>query len=573
MAFNLDAEGKPIPSFIPPGAKIVDVKPEIDAVGYTLPGSTQVITRQGTDDSGISSVAWLQKAQEEFAAGGTPLNKADSTSLNIQADITPGAKVEGDKLFYGTPPAAPIAESKEPLNIIPRSEAGELSGRNSSRQTSTKTSAKSSTQKTQNTSSQSSSSGIPQFDSLKKSVDTLQRAKNAGMQITPKTSVQEAQRFLGEEERNFVEEEKSQKTTAFAGTQAKFGLPQTENDFFSDPIKTIKDITTQIFQSMGMGEADAEIKSIANELEGLENKRDEEIRNINDDPWLTEGVRLRKIAKAEEKWADQINNRVNKLQLLESVKDDARQQAQFALSTAIGIWDSERRFQQDQIQMYYDQAQREFDNAMKLQAANAPEKGTSDMQEYLFAVENSQFSGSFLDWKSSVAGATRAPTGGGGGVGGVGTITDASGEPLKLAASQTDTISGYNNTVSSAQTALSLLNAGVKTGPVEGTLLQGAKLVGKADPNQLRLEQTLGKLKADFMKALSGAAVSDQEVIRLSKFLPDIYDQEDVIKSKLSTLIAETNQSKTNYLRTLGGQEVGSSGGGDYDSYLRSIGE
>lgn len=327
---------------------------------------------------------------------------------------------------------------------------------------------------------------------------------------------------------------------------------------------------------MGVDQANSMISDIGDELEGLENDRDDEIREINDNAWLTEGVRLRQISKVEEKYEDKISNRVNRLRLLESTRDSARQQAQFALGTAISMWDSQQRIQQQQVQMYYDQAQREFDNTIEL--AKLSQKGdpnvSQQMRDYLYAVENGLFSGEYFDFISKEAGAGRAPTtsGGGGSITGTapGAITDASGKPIKLTATQVDTISGFANTLSSAQRALGLVNSGVQSGPVEGRLLQGAKLFGRGDTSQLQLEQTLGKLKADFMKSLSGAAVSDAEVIRLSKFLPDIYDQENVIVSKLNTLMQETNSAKGNYLSTIGAVNVDAAGG--YEDYLRSIG-
>jgi len=133
-----------------------------------------------------------------------------------------------------------------------------------------------------------------------------------------------------------------------------------------------------------------------------------------------------------------------------------------------------------------------------------------------------------------------------------GAIVDANGKPIKLTATQVDTVSGFDNTVRSANEALTILAKGVKTGPVAGAGLQANKYMDAADPDQLKLEQTLSQIKASYMKALSGAAVSEQEVKRLAKFLPDIYDQEGVLKSKLETLLNDSSQKKTGFLSTLG---------------------
>jgi hypothetical protein len=137
-------------------------------------------------------------------------------------------------------------------------------------------------------------------------------------------------------------------------------------------------------------------------------------------------------------------------------------------------------------------------------------------------------------------------------------LVGANGKPLKLTAGQADTLSSFDSTTQVANEALALLQQGVQTGPIAGAMLQGAKILGAQNPNQLKMESTLGKLRADFMKAISGAAVSESEVKRLSTFLPSITDQETVIESKLNTLIAETQRTKGNLLSTLGAADQGS---------------
>ena len=152
---------------------------------------------------------------------------------------------------------------------------------------------------------------------------------------------------------------------------------------------------------------------------------------------------------------------------------------------------------------------------------------------------------------------TYAPSSGGGGGGAVGAgtsgqIIGANGRPLKLTVGQVDTVRAFEDTLGAAQQALALLASGVQTGPLQNVGLQGAKFAGNANPEQLKLEQLIGKLKADFIKSISGAAASESEVNRLAKFLPDIGDQENVIKSKLNTLLSETQRSRQNFLSTLG---------------------
>lgn len=135
---------------------------------------------------------------------------------------------------------------------------------------------------------------------------------------------------------------------------------------------------------------------------------------------------------------------------------------------------------------------------------------------------------------------------------GGGVLVDSSGKPIKLTAGQVDTLSGLDTTIGLATDALALLRKGVKTGPIQGRLLSIGKFFGTANPDKLKLEQMVSKLKADFFKAISGAAVSEAEVTRLSKFLPSMTDQEQVFDSKLNTLIQETKRAKKNFEDRLG---------------------
>lgn len=181
--------------------------------------------------------------------------------------------------------------------------------------------------------------------------------------------------------------------------QQKYGLTQTQTDYFNDPMKVVRDITTQIYEMSGVSDANDMIKDITGDLEDLENERDDKIADINDNPWLTEGVRLRQIASVEARYEDKIANHTNRLRLLEDVRNNAQQQAQFAVGTAISLWDKERTFQQHQIDSWNEQAQREIDNAYKaaqleLGMFNATR---TKMDEYLDA-KAAGFSGSYNDY-------------------------------------------------------------------------------------------------------------------------------------------------------------------------------
>lgn len=139
--------------------------------------------------------------------------------------------------------------------------------------------------------------------------------------------------------------------------------------------------------------------------------------------------------------------------------------------------------------------------------------------------------------------------------------TNQAGQPAELNSTQASTIADFTSTEDLAQKALLMMQqGGFSTGPLESMLFSGSKLIGTASPEKVAFEATLENLKASFMKALSGAAVSDSEVARLSKFLPSLSDQEGVLTQKLRSLIEETQNKKSNFLDTLNLRENTTSG-------------
>ena len=103
-------------------------------------------------------------------------------------------------------------------------------------------------------------------------------------------------------------------------------------------------------------------------------------------------------------------------------------------------------------------------------------------------------------------------------------------------------------TFKNAKDIVDLLNKGVSTGPLSGMAVGGVKLFGKqiipgtqamgwssSEENQLVAATTA--FTANFIKAISGATVTDKEREFLMNALPTINDQEQVIVDRLKTLM------------------------------------
>lgn len=121
-----------------------------------------------------------------------------------------------------------------------------------------------------------------------------------------------------------------------------------------------------------------------------------------------------------------------------------------------------------------------------------------------------------------------------------------------LSAGQVSALADMDATIATAQKAKALASS-VNTGFIAGRVGKGAQAVGAASDNFIDLNSQITNIKANFMKAMSGAAVSEQEVKRLSQFLPDVTDDENVIQRKLTNLTENLNQARESLYKAASG--------------------
>lgn len=121
-----------------------------------------------------------------------------------------------------------------------------------------------------------------------------------------------------------------------------------------------------------------------------------------------------------------------------------------------------------------------------------------------------------------------------------------------LSAGQVSALADMDATIVQAQKAKALASS-VSTGPIAGRTGKAAQAIGTASDNFVDLNSQITNIKANFMKAMSGAAVSEQEVQRLSQFLPDVTDDEKVIQRKLTNLTENMNQARESLYKAASG--------------------
>ena len=163
-----------------------------------------------------------------------------------------------------------------------------------------------------------------------------------------------------------------------------------ESGFQTNPFGTISSLVQQVMQATGLPDVRENITKMANEIESLANERDEKIQTIQDNPWKSASTKATEIKQIADSYEKKLKNRTDRVTLLQSTYEDARQQAQFAATTAIGLYDKSRSFQAEQLNATLDREEKRAEALAKLNEPLSPSEaktlgvpfGTTASQAY-----------------------------------------------------------------------------------------------------------------------------------------------------------------------------------------------
>lgn len=147
----------------------------------------------------------------------------------------------------------------------------------------------------------------------------------------------------------------------------KYGI--SDLDFGFQPEKTLRELTTEIMGQTGLGDIRDRISNITREVEVLENERNQKVTEINENPWLTEGLRQSKVGKIQDQYEGKINARVSRLRLEEGLLDDTRLEVRFATEQALSLQKERRETGQKFLEKILERSEKEAEARKKLTEA------------------------------------------------------------------------------------------------------------------------------------------------------------------------------------------------------------
>ena len=147
---------------------------------------------------------------------------------------------------------------------------------------------------------------------------------------------------------------------------ANYGVTANPQGFTQQPIQTFESTLKQVFNALGLNQSGTAKQYYEGELKNLDKTYADDRAEIDENPWLAEGLRNRKQDALTQKYNVERAQLVSRVQLIQSFEDSAKEDAKFAVGLALQQYNADRSFEAEQINAAYNRAQQTFANQLSL---------------------------------------------------------------------------------------------------------------------------------------------------------------------------------------------------------------
>lgn len=103
----------------------------------------------------------------------------------------------------------------------------------------------------------------------------------------------------------------------------------TTTDNGKTPLQNVVDTYTQVYQQLGLGDVKAELQKTIDDQKAVTDELNGKISDINENPWLSQGVRDQKIQQLKDRYQTKLDTLSNYQKLYDSMYQQGQQEAQF----------------------------------------------------------------------------------------------------------------------------------------------------------------------------------------------------------------------------------------------------
>lgn len=311
----------------------------------------------------------------------------------------------------------------------------------------------------------------------------------------------------------------------------------TPDEAIKDPYNSFIDMYKQLYEQYGLSTVKERMSELDEELQSEGERYAEEVADINENPWIGEEQRLKSVS-AEQTKHDSIKSSItDRVSLFKDMYENGQQEVRFLAENMLNQFNKDREFEQDKLEFWAQQAQKEAENTDVVAAGG---------RQLLIDATTGEI---IADLGASEAALNRADGGGSGsGLGKILSPTEAMAlgvpygttqagafglTPQKPATAAQETVAGYAARLEQSNPTFKNLESTIaKWNPVNFAVQ--SKLPSPVQSNEMRQYQQAAR---NFINATlrreSGAVIADSEFDNAySQYLPYPGDDAATLRQK-----------------------------------------
>lgn len=155
----------------------------------------------------------------------------------------------------------------------------------------------------------------------------------------------------------------------------KHGVPLPDSNI--NPITAFTNTYKELLKSLGFTDIKSKYDEITKKYAEIKSELADKIAEVNENPWISEGSRSKKIALLQNKYDQKTSDLTKQLTLYENLYDDTRQEAQYIASKALEITHQQAVLDQKTKENALNRAEKLAEAEMKLQEKGTTKEGTT----------------------------------------------------------------------------------------------------------------------------------------------------------------------------------------------------
>lgn len=149
----------------------------------------------------------------------------------------------------------------------------------------------------------------------------------------------------------------------------------------ASPQTTFTEVYKKVYEDLGLADIKTQYDNFTKEYTDLQNEKNDKAVEINNNPWLTEGVRVERLRKLDEQYKGREGVLESKIKMAETMYDNGRQDAQFTAGHVIDQMNKSSAMNEDIILKAIDIAEKQSEAQKKLTPHGTPVKPPTMAQQ------------------------------------------------------------------------------------------------------------------------------------------------------------------------------------------------